>query len=49
MPKKTQPSKSSETPFGRFESLMKKLVQVPKEEVDRKPRSEAKKKRPKQS
>lgn len=44
MPQRRQKPKPVETPFKRFEGLMKKLVKVPKEEVDR---ATPKKKRPK--
>ncbi|MGI8982282.1 MAG: hypothetical protein ACR2FY_23880 [Pirellulaceae bacterium] len=49
MPEKDKTPKPAETPFDRFESLMKRLVAVPKEAVDKAKRSPSakNKKRPK--
>lgn len=41
-PKPSQPSPDS--PFGKFQVFMRKLVQVPKEELDRKLAQEQKRK-----
>jgi hypothetical protein len=40
----TSPKPSPESPFGKFQAFMSKLVQVPKAELDRKLAQEQKRK-----